>query len=126
MPGHASGRSAAPSPMSKERARRRVERQALVEQRVAENRQRVAAEADRRRRRARWRVLLGRRPDGSSRAPLSARRKERRAVIASALLVVAVLTYLMSRSVAMVVGVLLVAAIAVPALAVAFGDRSRR
>ena len=47
-------------------------------------------------------------------------------MIASALLVVAVLTYLMSRSLAMVVGVLLVAAIAVPALAVAFGDRSRR
>ena len=111
--------------MSKERARRRAERQALTEQRLAEHRQRLAAEADRRRRRARWR---GARPAPAlaRRAGCSARRKERRAVIASALLVVAVLTYLMSRSVAMVVGVLLVAAIAVPALAVAFGDRSRR
>jgi len=112
--------------MSKERARRRAERQALTEQRLAEHRQRLAAEADRRRRRARWQALFGRRPDRAPRTPLSARRKERRAVIASALLVVAVLTYLMSRSVAMVVGVLLVAAIAVPALAVALGDRSRR
>jgi Flp pilus assembly protein TadB len=112
--------------MSKERARRRAERQALTEQRLAEHRQRLVTEAARRRRRERWRSLLGRRPDGSAKAPLSARRKERRAAIASALLVVAVLTYLMSRSVAMVVGVLLVAAIAVPALAAAMGDRSRR
>jgi len=108
--------------MSRERARRRAEREALAAQRQERHRARLAAEADRRRRRARWQALLGRRP----RAPLSARRKERRAVIASALLVVAVLTYLMSRSLAMVIGVLLVAAIAVPALAVAFGDRSRR
>ncbi|MBV9823229.1 MAG: hypothetical protein JO144_13400 [Actinobacteria bacterium] len=109
--------------MSKERARRRAERQAVTEQRLVEHRQRLATEAARRRRRERWRSLLGRRAD---RAPLSARRKERRAAIASALVVVAVLTYLMSRSVAMVVGVLLVAAVAVPALAVALGDRSRR
>ena len=110
--------------MSKERAHRRAERQALTAQRLELHRRRQAAEAARRRRRARWRALLGRRA-GPPRAMLSARRKERRAVIASALLVVVVLTYLMSRSIAMVLGVLLVAAIAVPALA-ALGDRSRR
>ena len=108
--------------MSRDRARRRAEREALTARRLESNRAKVAAEAERRRRRARWQALLGRR----SRPARSARQKERRAVIASALLVVAVLTYLMTRSLAMVVGVLLVAAIAVPALAVAFGDRSRR
>jgi Flp pilus assembly protein TadB len=108
--------------MSRERAQRRAEREALTAQRLERNQAKLAAEADRRRRRARWQALLGRRPG----KPRSARQKERRAVIASALLVVAVLTYLMTRSLAMVVGVLLVAAIAVPALAVAFGDRSRR
>ncbi|HEV2886103.1 MAG TPA: hypothetical protein VGX49_04270 [Jatrophihabitans sp.] len=112
--------------MSKQRAQRRAERQALTEQRLELNRQRLAAEAGRRRRRARWRALLGRRPGNQPRDTLSARRKERRAVIASALLVVVVLTYLMTRSIAMVIGVLLVSVIAVPALALAFGDRSRR
>jgi Flp pilus assembly protein TadB len=112
--------------MSKERAQRRAERQALTAQRLELHRQRQAAEAARRHRRARWRNLFGRRPGNPSPAGgLSARRKERRAVIASALLVVLVLTYLMSRSIAMVIGVLLVAAIAIPALAVAFGDRSK-
>jgi Flp pilus assembly protein TadB len=108
--------------MSRERARRRAEREALTAQRLERNEAKLAAEASRRHRRARWQALFGRRRG----KPLSARQKERRAVIASALLVVAVLTYLMTRSLAMVVGVLLVAAIAVPALAVAFGDRSRR
>ena len=113
--------------MSKERAHRRAERQAVTAQRLELHRQRQATEAARRRRRARWRAVFGRRPGNSSAAGgLSARRKERRAVIASALLVVVVLTYLMSRSIAMVIGVLLVAAIAIPALAAAFGDRSRR
>jgi Flp pilus assembly protein TadB len=112
--------------MSKERARRRAERQAVTAQRLELNRQRLAAEAARRHRRARWRALFGRRPGTPSPAgQLSARRKERRAVIASALLVVVVLTYLMSRSITMVIGVLLVAAIAVPALASALGDRSK-
>lgn len=111
--------------MSKERAHRRAERQADTAQRLELQRRRLAAEAARRRRRARWRALFGRRA-GTPRAMLSARRKERRAVIASALLVVVVLTYLMSRSIAMVIGVLLVAAIAVPALAAALADRSRR
>jgi Flp pilus assembly protein TadB len=111
--------------MSRERARRRAEREALTAQRLERNQAKLAAEANRRHRRARWQALLGSRP-GKPRASITARQKERRAVIASALLVVAVLTYLMTRSIAMVVGVLLVAAIAVPALAVAFGDRNRR
>ncbi|MDQ1721269.1 MAG: hypothetical protein QOI26_1003 [Pseudonocardiales bacterium] len=116
--------------MSKERARRRAERQALTAQRLESHRQRQDAAAGRRRRRARWQAswqaVTGRRPGPSRASGLSARRKERRAVIASALLVVVVLTYLMSRSIAMVIGVLLVAAIAVPALAAALGDRSKR
>ncbi|MEO7262289.1 MAG: hypothetical protein ABI047_13700 [Jatrophihabitantaceae bacterium] len=115
--------------MSKQRAQRRAERLAASAQRLELHRQRQAAEADRRRRRARWqaswRALTGRRGQPQA-SRLSARRKERRAVIASALLVVVVLTYLMSRSIAMVIGVLLVASIAVPALASAFLDRSRR
>jgi Flp pilus assembly protein TadB len=91
------------------------------------HRQRQAAEAARRQRRQRWQGVLGHRPGSRGRpSRTSARRKERRAVIASALLVVVVLTYLMSRSIAMVIGVLLVAAIAVPALAAALGDRSKR
>jgi Flp pilus assembly protein TadB len=110
--------------MSKQRAHRRAEREAVTAQRLELHRQRQAAEAVRRHRRARWQALLGRRRKNPS-SQLSAHRKERRAVIASALLVVVVLTYLMSRSIAMVVGVLLVSAIAVPALA-AFGDRSDR
>ena len=113
--------------MSKERALRRAERQAVTAQRLELHQQRQAAEAARRRRRARWQALTGRRRGNQSPGGrLTARRKERRAVIASALLVVVVLTYLMTRSFAMVVGVLLVAAIAVPALAAAFLDRSRR
>jgi Flp pilus assembly protein TadB len=108
--------------VSKERAHRRAERQAVTAQRVELHRQRQAVAAARRRRRARWQVLLPRRRRNQP-GRLSTRRKERRAVIASALLVVVVLTYLMTRSIAMVVGVLLVSAIAVPALA-AFGDRS--
>ncbi|MEO6501988.1 MAG: hypothetical protein ABIQ09_08765 [Jatrophihabitantaceae bacterium] len=117
--------------MSKQRAHRRAERLAATAQRLELQRQREAAQAARRHRSARWQgawqAVAGRRPGG--RAPtsrLGVRRKERRAVIASALLVAVVLTYLMSRSIPMVIGVLLVSAIAVPALAVAFGDRSRR
>jgi Flp pilus assembly protein TadB len=113
--------------VSKERAHRRAERQAATAQRLELHRQRQATEAVRRRRRARWQALAGRRrPTQSPAGRLGTRRKERRAVIASALLVVVVLTYLMTRSIAMVVGVLLVAAIAVPALAAAFLDRSKR
>lgn len=117
--------------MSKQRAQRRAERLAATAQRLESERQRQAAEAARRRRRAKWQAyrqaLTGRRP--GPRTPtsrLGVHRKERRAVIASALLVAVVLTYLMSRSVVMVVGVLLVSAVVVPALAVVLGERSRR
>jgi len=114
--------------MSRERAARRAEREAVAAQRLRQHEHRRSAEAARRLRRHRWRRLLGRdvrrAKPGTSR--LSARRKERRATIASALLVVVVLTYLMTRSIAMVVGVLLVASIATPALAAAFLDRSKK
>ncbi len=112
--------------MSKERARRRAERQADAAERLRQHRQRLVAEAVHRRRRERWRRLLPWRAGRQNPSPLSARRKERRATIASVLLVVVVLTYLMTRSIAMVIGVLLVAAIATPALAAAFLDRSKK
>jgi Flp pilus assembly protein TadB len=110
--------------VSKERARRRAERLADTEQRLRRNAEQQAAQAERRRRRQRWQALFRSRRQPTSR--LSARRKERRATIASVLLVVVVLTYLMTRSIAMVIGVLLVAALATPALASAFLDRSKK
>ncbi len=47
-------------------------------------------------------------------------------MIASCLLVIVVLTYLLTGSIAMVIGVLLIASIATPALAAAFPDRSKK
>ncbi|MEO6702024.1 MAG: hypothetical protein ABI140_15315 [Jatrophihabitantaceae bacterium] len=111
--------------MSKERARRRAERELLAAQR--QSAQEAACERQRAKQRRgqlrrRFRRSLGLAPAG----PASARAKERRAVIASTLLVVVVLTYLMTRSIAMVIGVLLIASIATPALLAAFFDRSDR
>lgn len=47
-------------------------------------------------------------------------------MIASTLLVVLVLTYLMTRSISMVIGVMLIAAIATPAIATAVLGRSKK
>lgn len=110
--------------MSKERARRRVERERLASVRLAEQ---VADRDKRASRRQRARLL----PTRSRRRPrstsaLSIRKRERRAAIASTLLVVVVITYSMTRSVSMVIGVLLIASIATPALAAAFLDRSKK
>ncbi len=110
--------------MSKERARRRALREQAAEQRLLAaqaNRQRAAARA---RRRARLNRLLGRRSRGPS-GPGNPRRKEARATIGSILLVAVVLTYLVSRSVPIVIGVLLIAVIVVPALVITLFDRSR-
>jgi Flp pilus assembly protein TadB len=111
--------------VSKERAQRRALReQATAERLLAEQarRQRRAARA---RRRALVRRLLGRRARPAT-GYSNARRKERRAAIGSVLLVVVVLTYVVSRSVPIVIGVLLIAAITVPALVSMLFDRSRR
>jgi len=108
--------------MSKERARRRSERELLAERRLAARQQARQRELARLRRRELRRRLLGRR---IAERPTSARTKERRAIIASTLLVVLVLTYLMTRSIGMVIGVMLVAAVATPALVAVLSNRSK-
>ena len=57
---------------------------------------------------------------------MNARARERRATIGSLLLVVVVVTYLATRSLPIVIGVLLVAAIAVPALATTLFGRNNK
>jgi len=110
--------------MSKERARRRAERELLAERRLAAQRQARQRELARQRRRELLRRLFGRRiADRPNTTP--ARTKERRAIIASTLLVVLVLTYLMTRSIGMVIGVLLIAAVATPALIAVLSNRSK-
>lgn len=113
--------------MSKERARRRAERESLASARLAEQ----AGRAERAGKRARRRQPLRLLPTRSPRRPrntsaLAIRKRERRAAIASTLLVVVVITYSMTRSLTMVIGVLLIASIATPALAAAFLDRSKK
>jgi len=107
--------------VSKERARRREERELAAAHRqsaLQAERERAAARA---RRRARFR-LPGRRRT----AQVDARVRERRATIGSLLLVVVVVTYLATRSLPIVIGVLLVAAVALPALVTTlFGRNSR-
>jgi Flp pilus assembly protein TadB len=108
--------------MSKERAQRRRLRELAAEQRELQqqaDRERAAVRA---RRRAMLRRLTFRRRS----APVNPRRKEIRATVGSLLLVAVVLSYLMTRSVLIVVGVLLVSAVVLPALAVTLFDRSRR
>ncbi|HJQ01637.1 MAG TPA: hypothetical protein VJ851_08555 [Jatrophihabitans sp.] len=110
--------------MSKERARRRAERERLAERRQLADqlaRQRRLAKQ----RRSQWRrrslaslsLRIGR--------AASARTRERRAIIASTLLVVLVVTYLMTRSVGIVIGVLLIAAVVTPALVAVLSNRSK-
>jgi Flp pilus assembly protein TadB len=108
--------------VSKDRARRRLERETLARQRKIEHESDRRKQLARQQRRSRWARLLGRRGASST----NARTKERRAVIASTLLVVVVLTYLMTRSIAMVIGILLIASIATPALVAVFLDRSKK
>jgi Flp pilus assembly protein TadB len=108
--------------MSRERAERRRLRELAAEQREAEQRAARERAAARARRRAALRRFTFRRRG----APVSPRRKEIRATVGSLLLVVVVLTYLLSGSVLIVIGVLLVSAVALPALAVTLFDRSRR
>ncbi len=80
--------------------------------------QKAAAKA---RRRARFGWLARRHP----KAAVDARVRERRAVIGSAVLVVVVLTWVVSRSVGLTIGVLIVAAVATPALVTMMSDKRR-
>jgi len=110
--------------MSKERARRREARLKLTERRVADEQVRRETE---RARAARRSALSRRRGTRSGRSVRrSARSRERRAIIASGLLVVLVVTYLVFGSVSLVVGVMLVAVIATPALVAVLTDRSKK
>lgn len=109
--------------MSKERAQRRAERELLAAQRENEHRQAVAKA----RRRAR---LTGRglRSGNASRGRtrvVDARTRERRAVIGSTLLVIVVLTWVISRSAVLTVGVLIAAAVATPAVVTLLSDKRR-
>ena len=111
--------------MSKDRAKRRAEREAAAlqrESRLTAARERETARRDKRQRwSAVWRtVRLWQRGQTSTRV------KERRAFVGSALLVIIVSTYIITRSISLTIGVSLVAAIATPALAAAFFDRSTK
>jgi len=110
--------------VSKDRARRRAERESTAALRLSEQGADRDLRAKRRQRRRLLPTLTRRRPRSTS--ALSIRKRERRAAIASTLLVVVVITYSMTRSLTMVIGVLLVASIATPALAAAFLDRSKK
>jgi Flp pilus assembly protein TadB len=111
--------------VSKERAQRRALRERATAERLLAEQARRKRAAARARRRALRRRLRGRRARPAA-GYGEARRKERRATIGSLLLVVVVLTYVISRSVPIVIGVLLIAAITVPALVSMLFDRSRR
>jgi Flp pilus assembly protein TadB len=108
--------------MSKERAERRRLRELAAERRELEQRAARERAAARARRRAALRRFTFRRRN----APVNPRRKEIRATVGSLLLIAVVLSYLMTRSVLIVIGVLLVSAVVLPALAVTLFDRSRR
>lgn len=111
--------------MSKERAQRRAERESLARQRQSEQDAARQRQLDRQRRR-RLRAKLVKSVSWRGGSTTSARVKERRAMIASTLLVVVVLTYLLTGSIAMVIGILLIASIATPALIAVFLDRSKK
>jgi Flp pilus assembly protein TadB len=108
--------------MSKERARRREQRQLATAHRLAEQQAARQKAADRARRRAALRRAFGRRSGRQA----SARTRERRAVVGSLLLVIALTSWLLTGSVGIVVGVMLIAAIALPALVTTLFDRSRK
>jgi len=105
--------------VSKERAHRRAQRERLAREReLAQQQARLRAQR-RARRRARWQWLLPRR------RAVDPRVRERRALIGSVLLVLGVLTYLATQSVALTIGVLAVALIATPALLTLVSDKRR-
>jgi Flp pilus assembly protein TadB len=111
--------------VSKERAVRRAEREAAAAKRAdaqrAEQERRTARVQRQRHWSRRWRTLrFWRRGNTPTKV------RERRAFIGSLLLVVIVTTYVSTRSIGITIGVSLVAAIATPALAAAFLDRSTK
>ena len=105
--------------MSKERARRRAERERLAERRAEQQRQVVQQAQAKRRRQQRWSRWLGRDK------PIDPRVRERRAMLASAVLVIVMLTWVASRSLSLTLGVFIVAAVAVPVAATLMSDKRR-
>jgi Flp pilus assembly protein TadB len=97
----------------------------LAAARAVAERAQSERDAARRERRSRW-SRFWRQYRLWQRGATSTKTRERRAIIASAVLVVLVTTYLATRSIGITIGVSLVAAIATPALVAAFSDRSSR
>jgi hypothetical protein len=112
--------------MSKERARRRAERQAAAAQRAAEAAARAARRVAWRRRRQRWRVAVRSALPWRPGQRWSRRTRMQRATVAGVLLGVFVLTWLLTPSWSVRFAVLLVAVLATPALVTLFLDRSSR
>jgi Flp pilus assembly protein TadB len=110
--------------VSKERARRREEREADTARRVAEAKARtdkeIAARRRRERRTATVRALLPRRRRWSRRT------REQRAITVVVLLAIAVASYVLLDSWAPRIGVVLLALIATPAVVTMILDRSTR
>lgn len=105
--------------MSKERARRRAERESLAQRRQLEQQQARARAQAKLRRRARWSRVFGRHK------VLDHRVRERRAVVSSAFLVIVVLTWVATRSALLTLGVFIVAAVATPAVVTLLSDKRR-
>jgi Flp pilus assembly protein TadB len=111
--------------MSKERARRREEREAETARRVVEARARTDREIAARRRRAR-RSAAVRSVLPRGRRRWSRRTREQRAITVVALLAIAVAAYVLLDSWAPRVGVVLLALVATPAIVTMVLDRSTR
>jgi hypothetical protein len=111
--------------VSKERARRRAERADLAARRAVAQRAERERTAARRRRRQRL-ALAWRRGRLWRRGNTSARTRERRVLIGGIVLAVVVCGYLVTGSVAVVIGVTLVALIATPAIVAGLLDRSNK
>jgi len=111
--------------VSKQRARRRAERQQAETARLAENAEaRHRRTAARRKQESRSRLWRSIRFWRSGHTPT--RVKEQRAVIASTVFALIVITYAATRSVNMTIGVGLVAAIATPAVVAVMFERSKK
>jgi len=111
--------------VTKERAKRRAEREAAAAIRQAEIAKRQAREAEvRRKKQSRasfWRSIRFWRSGNTT-----ARVKEQRAVVASSVFALIVIAYTATRSVSMTIGIGLVAAIATPAVVAVLFERSKK
>ncbi|HEX2904072.1 MAG TPA: hypothetical protein VHO01_11510 [Jatrophihabitans sp.] len=107
--------------MSKERARRRLERELQARQRELDRQAARGKIEARARRRARW---FGWLPTRRTRR-VDPRVRERRAVVSSAFLVIVVLSWVATRSLLLTLGVFIVAAVATPAVVTLLSDKRR-